>query len=134
MIHDIEKLHAVSIWMTRNLVSYTFLVEFREINKVMKMREFKIVNDFVIGVIDQAELLLGEDTWKAYVIQLAYDKQFIFQSNHNNFLGRPMQIEDPSPEGVADPINLLANLTKRERRIFCLLAQGLNQKQICMEL
>ncbi len=134
MMHDITKLHSVSIWMTLDMVTYEFLVEFREIKRLMANGKYKTLKELVDNITNYADTLIQEGAWTSYIVECIYGKRFICLSDQSNLSKGDIIISNGDSKVLDQQIDLCMTLTDREKQIFCLLGEGLVQNDICKKL
>ena len=136
MFHDITQLHAVSIWMTMDKVSFIFILEFKHLKKLFDTEKHKSVNEMVQNVVASAEQLMEAGSWTAYLVQWVYGKQKFYQTNQLDFHFQTQfnykLIHDSSVNLHVK--KLYESLTAREKQIFVLFGEGLSHKVICSQL
>ena len=128
MFHDITQLHAVSIWLTMDKVSFVFMVEFKELKKLLNIGKHKSVSEIVQNVIDTADQLMRDGSWTAYLVKWVYGKQMFYQTNQCDFQFLPQfnrKIEHHNSVNL-EVNKLYESLTAREKQIFILLGEGLS--------
>jgi DNA-binding NarL/FixJ family response regulator len=135
MNHAFSNLKAVSIWMTMDMVNYILLVDYREMKQLFSKYKNLKANDFIQNLIAEVQKLVRTSPFLGYKIHCNLGEQFICDSSHNDLSGGKIKIVDEiDPAEIQVNGDLYALLTKRQKQIMYLLADGYTQGNICKRL